>query len=177
MHQAQSVAIANCPDLRTFIVGPITSAVLPSFQYVMSYICRDCRHELKSNKPTATCPQCGSIYLIPHDFKPKLPQKGLSITLSERLLSVLFGAVGSLLMFFLWGIAILFKGGYLAARAAEGAFFLGGEKLARLLGVLWNTDKLDDQIYNVVCRIPLWAGYVVLTIVIVGSFGYVFTLV
>ena len=162
----------------------------------MNYTCRDCRHEVKSNRPTATCPQCGSIYLIPHDFKPKPPQKELSITLSERLLSVLFGAVGGLLTFFLWGIASLLKGGYLAANAAEGAFllgvkyslilgvglgitgfFLGEEKLAKLLGALWNTDKLDDQIHKVVCRIPLWVGYVVLTIAIVGSFGYVFTLV
>lgn len=90
----------------------------------------------------------------------------LRVTLSERFLSLILGALFGFLTFFVWGVAILVNGGPVASNAAAGTMFiglklsialslivgiagfsLGQEKLARLLGVLWGTDdELNESL-------------------------------
>lgn len=123
----------------------------------------------------------------------------MRVSLSERLLSLLLGAFFGLLTFFVWGVAILMHGGPFAAKAAAGAMFVGlklsialsvivgiagfiwgQDKLARLLGVLWGTDReliesvdrLDERLHSVVLDVPNWLVYAVLGLVIVGAYGY-----
>jgi hypothetical protein len=94
--------------------------------------------------------------------------------------------------FFIWGIAVLLKGGPGAAKAAAGAFYLGlkfslilavcvgitgfiwgDEKLVRLLGILWGTDQeFNDELDSRVRGIPMWMVYLFLILAIIGSYGY-----
>lgn len=158
----------------------------------MPYVCRDCRLVLTPEKPTNKCPQCGSIYLLPRDIKLVRRTKKVSIKLSERFLSLILGTVFGLLTFFVWGVTVLINGGPGAGKAAAGAFYvglklslvlaicvgiagfiLGGEKLARLLGILWGTDKeFNERLDTLVCSIPVWVIYLVLALVIIGTYGY-----
>jgi len=158
----------------------------------MSYRCRDCSYVLSSDKPTNKCPQCGSIYLLPQNKRAVYLPKKMTVTLSERFLSLILGAVFGLITFFIWGIAILVKGGPGAGKAAAGAMYIGlklslvlslvvgllgfiwgGEKLVHLLGVLWGTDQqFNEKIGSIMCSIPMWLVYLVLMLVIVGSYGY-----
>jgi len=164
-----------------------------------TYRCRDCGELLRPAKPTNKCPACGSIYLLRTDFKAARSPGKVRITLSERFLSLVFGAACGLLTFFVWGIAILVHGGPYAAKAAAGAmllglqlsialslivgiagFICGQDKLARLLGVLWGTDnevnekldRLDEKIRSLALDVPNWLAYGVLLVVIAGVYGY-----
>lgn len=150
-------------------------------------------------KPTSKCPECGSIYLLRQGVSAVRRPKKVAITLSERFLSLLLGALFGLLTFFVWGIAILFHGGPYAGKAAAGVMFfglklslalsllvgitgfiLGQDELARLLGVLWGADKevndkierVDHRLHSVVLEVPDWVAYIVLGIVILGGYGY-----
>ena len=120
----------------------------------------------------------------------------LRVTLSERFLCLILGAFFGLLTFFIWGVAILVHGGPFAARAAAGAMFiglklsialslivgiagfiLGQEKLARLLGVVWGTDRELNESFDRIDErlrldVPNWLVYVVLGFVVVGAYGY-----
>lgn len=149
--------------------------------------------------PTSTCPKCGSIYLLRQDVTSTRKPRKIDITLSERFLCLILGALFGLLTFFAWGIAILAHGGPGAGKAAAGAvfvglklsfafsvligvvgFMVGQDKLARLLGVLWGTDravnhKLDrsvEKLQSVELDIPDWVAYFVLGVVILGLYGY-----
>lgn len=129
-------------------------------------------------------------------------QRKIGITLSERFLSLVMGAVFGLLTFFIWGIAILMHGGPPAAKAAAGAmlvglklsvalsllvgiagFIWGQDKLATLLGVLWGTDRdvnekmsrLDERLRSVALEVPNWVAYLILGVVIFGGYGYLAT--
>ena len=164
-----------------------------------SYRCRDCGEVCSPAKPTNRCPACGSIYLLRQDMRALRYPAKLRVTLSERFLSLILGAFFGLLTFFIWGVAILVHGGPFAAKAAAGAMFvglklsivlslivgiagfiLGQEKLARLLGVLWGTDRelnesfdrIDERLRSVALDVPNWLVYVVLGFVIVGAYGY-----
>lgn len=166
----------------------------------MEYVCRDCGFRLRPEKPTNKCPKCGSIYLLPHGLKVARRRKTITVKLSERFLSLVVGAVCGLLTFFIWGVALLIHGGaYAGPSAAKAAavafylgiklslvlaiciglagFFLGQERLARLLGIIWGTDRafnerLGQRLDSLVYSIPLWLVYLVLLVVIVGSYGY-----
>ena len=109
---------------------------------------------------------------------------------------MILGAFFGLLTFFIWGVAILVHGGPFAARAAAGAMFiglklsialslivgiagfiLGQEKLARLLGVVWGTDRELNESFDRIDErlrldVPNWLVYVVLGFVVVGAYGY-----
>jgi DNA-directed RNA polymerase subunit RPC12/RpoP len=161
----------------------------------MNYVCRDCGHILKMAKPTNKCPQCNSIYLLPKKFQETRQPKIIAVKLSERFLSLILGMVFGLLTFFIWGIAILLKGGPGAAKAAVGAFYFGvkfslamaigvgiigfiwgDEKLAKVLGILWGTDKdFNDELESLVYAVPQWFVYLLLVIVLLGSYGYLMT--
>jgi DNA-directed RNA polymerase subunit RPC12/RpoP len=156
------------------------------------YVCRDCSHVFNPDKPTNKCPQCGSIYLLPQNFRATRQPKVVSVKLSERFLSLILGFVFGLLTFFIWGIAALLKGGPGSAKVAAGAFYFGlkfslvmavcvgitgfvwgDEKLVRLLGVLWGTDQeFNDEVDSRMRSIPMWVVYLFLVLAIVGSYGY-----
>jgi hypothetical protein len=158
----------------------------------MAYKCRDCGNLITVSKPVNTCPSCGSLYLIPDGYRPEKNRKrSLSITLSERFVSLVLGFFAGLLTFFIWGIAILIHGGPAPAKAAAGAFYFGvklslyvaiamsvigfvfGErKLLKLLGIIWGTDK--EFFDKLQIELPLWLVYPVLIIVIIGAYGYLF---
>ncbi len=158
----------------------------------MSYTCRDCGFHV-DKKAINSCPKCNSIYLIPDGFQlSKNNKKCLDITLSERFLSLLFGFFGGLLTFFIWGVTILVQGGPGAAKASVGVFYfgvklalfmaiafaifgflLGSERLVKLLSTFWGTnEEFNNSIERIVFSIPLWIGYIILSITIVGSYGY-----
>lgn len=164
-----------------------------------SYRCRDCGEVCSPAKPTSKCPACGSLYLLRNDMRATRYSGKVRVSLSERFLSLILGAFFGLLTFFIWGVAMLVHGGPFAAKAAAGAMFiglklsialslivgiagfiLGGEKLARLLGILWGTDReiiehfdrLDERLRSLALDIPNWLVYVVLGFVIVGAYGY-----
>jgi hypothetical protein len=127
----------------------------------VGYRCRDCGIKVSAGKPVNACPSCGSLYLIPEGYRPEIKHnRKLSITLSERLISLVFGFFAGLLTFFIWGIAIIFQAPPVAGKAAAAAFYFGfklslyvaltmsligfifGErKLLKLLGIVWGTDK------------------------------------
>jgi DNA-directed RNA polymerase subunit RPC12/RpoP len=156
------------------------------------YICRDCSHVFNPDKPINKCPQCGSIYLLPKSLRIARQPKVVSVKLSERFLSLILGFMFGLVTFFIWGIAVLLKGGPGAAKAAAGAFYLGlkfslilavcvgitgfiwgDEKLVRLLGILWGTDQeFNDELDSRVRGIPMWMVYLFLILAIIGSYGY-----
>ena len=139
------------------------------------------------------CPSCGSLYLIPEGYRPeKNHKRKLSVTLSERFISLVLGFVAGFLTFFIWGIAILIHSGPIGGKAAAGTFYFGvklslyvaiamsvigfvfGErKLLKLLGIIWGTDK--EFFDKLQIELPLWFVYPVLVIVIVGAYGYLFT--
>lgn len=62
-------------------------------------------------------------------------------------------------------------------------FFVGQDRLARLLGVLWGTDKdfndrvggVEEGLRSIVLGIPNWVAYSFLGIVILGGYGYLVT--
>jgi len=111
-------------------------------------------------------------------------------------MNLVFGFFGGLVTFFIWVATILIYGGPGAAKASAGVFyfgfklsilmaailavvgfFVGQERLVRVFSILWGTDKeFNDRVNKVVYGIPLWFGYVVLSVAIVGSFGYLATL-
>jgi hypothetical protein len=164
-----------------------------------SYRCRDCSEVCSPAMPTSKCPACGSIYLLRNDMRASRHPGKIRVTLSERFLSLILGAFFGLLTFFVWGVAMLANGGPFAARAATGAMFFGlklsialslivgvagfiwgQEKLVRLLGILWGTDRemnerfdqLDERLRSVDLDVPSWLGYAVLGLLIVGAYGY-----
>ena len=154
---------------------------------------------LAPQKPTSTCPECGSIYLLRQGVSPNCKQRKTGITLSERFLCLTIGLVVGLFTFFFWGIALLVNGGPAAGKAVAGALFvglklslalsvfvglagfiLGQDRLAQILGMLWGTDrdindKLDrsvQSLQSVELDIPNWVAYVILGVVILGVYGY-----
>lgn len=157
-----------------------------------SYFCRDCGLKLTPDRPTNKCPNCGSLYLIPDTLKVTHNLKPIRISLSERFLSLILGAIFGLLTFFIWGITFLVKGGPGAGKAAAGAFiigvklsllvalgvglsgfFLGEKKLVKLLGILWGTDiEFNEELESLLLSIPRWVVYLALIFAIVGAYGY-----
>jgi DNA-directed RNA polymerase subunit RPC12/RpoP len=90
-----------------------------------SYRCRDCGEVSILAKPSSRCPACGSIYLLPTDMRPPRISGKVKITLSERFLSLIFGAFFGFLTFFIWGVVLLVKGGPAAGKVAGAAFYMG----------------------------------------------------
>jgi len=100
-----------------------------------------------------------------------------------------------LLTFFIWGIIIVTKGGAGSGKAAAATFYfgiklslfiaillgiigflLGDEKLAKIFGILWGTDKEFNKNYNnTQLNIPQWFILLFILIVIIGAYGYLFT--
>ena len=161
----------------------------------MNHRCRDCGQIITGKKPVSTCPSCNSIYLVPNNYHPKRQPKKVRITLAERFISLLLGFLGGLITFFIWGIVLLAKGGAGSPKAAAAifiygiqtagyvafgigitGFILGGDRLAKLLGILWGTDKeFNKKAEGISLEIPQWIGVTILTIIIVGAYGYLFS--
>ena len=161
----------------------------------MSYICRDCKHSINKEKPINKCPECGSIYIIPEGYKVTKRHKNISVTFNERLVSLVVGFIAGLLTFFIWGIFILVNGGAGAAKASLGAFYsgiklalisavlfaiigfiFGEQRLIKLLGIIWGTDKeLNANVNKVELGIPQWLIISVLLLIIIGAYGYLFS--
>lgn len=162
----------------------------------MACRCRDCGLFVNALRPASKCPNCGSIYLLSENRKIQYaPEKG-SIRLGERFVCLALGAVFGLITFALWGIAALLKGGPGAAKAAAGAFYVGcklslgmavcigvigflvgGDRLARVLGIMWGTDRqfnenLENRFHSMSESVPRWLVYSILGILIAGSFIY-----
>jgi len=158
----------------------------------MTYTCRDCGHIVETKKPVNRCPECESIYLLPKGFKPRRFSRKSSITIDERFLSLFFGFFGGLLTFFIWGVVALFYGGAGAAKISIVLFYLaikislvvavilsiigfivGQDKLVKIFSIIWGTDKdFNNRGDELLMRIPSWFWFAVLSVIIVGSFGY-----
>lgn len=164
----------------------------------MAYRCRDCGLAINTLRPTSKCPHCGSIYILREGREIGPSPETVSISLSERFLCLILGAIFGLITFFLWGIVVLLKGGAGAGKAAAGAFYLGwklslimavcvgvigfvagAEKMAKVLAIMWGTDhefneNLASRFQSLCECIPRWLVYVCLTILIAGSWLYLY---
>lgn len=146
------------------------------------------------SKPVNSCPSCGSLYLLPDNFRLKKRfLKNPSITLSERFVSLIVGFFAGLFTFFIWGIASLIIGGaqagkvpfvliyigikwsvYVGIAVSVFGFLFGEKRLIKLIGIIWGTD-VDEYLDKLRIEVPLWFVYLMLLIVIVGVYGYLFS--
>lgn len=162
----------------------------------MAYICRDCNYKITQKKPTYKCSECGSIYIFPENYKIKFKKKISGITIGDRFLSLLFGAFAGVVTLFVWGILIIFHGGgstgkgslvlfyygfkfsiYFAMVLGLIGFFIGPDRLVKLFGILWGTDKefieeTESNVLNWISRIPTWFSYLFVGALIIGSYSY-----
>ncbi|MEJ2396579.1 MAG: hypothetical protein P8Z77_17995 [Candidatus Thiodiazotropha sp.] len=161
------------------------------------YKCRDCGFMLMPRKPTNRCPECGSLYLIPSDFKPR-QGANRGIPLADRLSGFLLGAIFGVLTFVGWLLALFLHGAapvagkdflgitsiglelslLLALVCALIGLLMGSDRLAQFFGYLWGTDAKPEHLMNrLALRIPLWLVFLIVSGVTVGAIGYLVSVV
>jgi hypothetical protein len=161
------------------------------------YKCRDCGLLFTPEKPTNRCPECGSLYLIPSDFKPGRRETSAP-SLSDRLSSLLLGAIFGLLTFVGWLLALWLHGvgprmdkaffgiAYfgvklsllLALVSALIGLLMGSDRLVQFFGLLWGTDrKLEQRLNRLMRRLPNWFWLLALLGVTLGAMGYLMAVI